>query len=203
MEQRRSIYLVAILAAALLFGSGALYARWQGLAVPHTPQVVTPPPVVESLKDAGRDNKGEIQVHVVGAVERPGVYRMARGSRVLDAVTLAGPTPQADIHALNLAAVLADGQRVAVPAAGQTAGTVTAVATSGTGAGVTGPNLININTASAKELESLPGIGPALAQRIVDYRTTRGPFQDPADITGVSGIGQAKFEQIRNLITVY
>lgn len=207
MEQRRSVYLIALLGAAVLFGSGALYARWHGLAVPYPNQVVAPPPIADTGKEKDREPKGEIQVHVAGAVERPGVYRLAQGTRVIDAITLAGPLVNADIHALNLAAPLADGQPVRVPLVGQN-GTAVTGGTGNTAGIVAGQaasqgQKVNINTASVKELETLPGIGPALAQRIVDYRTSRGPFRAPEDITGVSGIGPAKYAQIQDLIAVY
>ena len=148
-----------------------------------------------------------IEVHVVGAVLRPGLYRFADGSRVQDAITAAGGLSSgADLNALNLAAKLEDGQQLAVPYLGGT--TLTAEATQGfrviPGLATQTPaaSSININTASAEELSTLPGIGPTIAQRIVDYRTAHGPFSHVEDIMNVAGIGPATFDNIKDAISV-
>lgn len=152
--------------------------------------------------------EGAMLVHVSGAVARPGVYVLAPGRRVVDAIQLAGgAAPEAALEALNLAAPLSDGDRLHVPTSGEVrpaAGgpadaTASAWITSGAAPGA--PRKINVNTADARALESLPGIGPVLAARIVADRTARGPFRRPEDLTRVSGIGPKTLEGFRDLIT--
>ena len=144
-------------------------------------------------------------VHVAGQVRRPGVYEFREGDRVVDAIDAAhGPRKHADLDALNLAAPLTDGQQVLVPAAA----TGPAVAGGGPSGGATGGapaasgGLVNVNTASAEELEALSGIGPVLAQAIIDYRTDNGPFPTVDALLDVSGIGPATLEEIRDQVTV-
>jgi competence protein ComEA len=142
-------------------------------------------------------------VHVAGEVRRPGVYEFRTGDRVVDAIRAAhGPRKDASLDALNLAAPLTDGEQVLVPgrdAAAVTGGTASGSTTSTTSAG---GSLININMASETDLEALPGIGPVLAQRIVDYRTEHGPFPTVDALDDVSGIGPATMEDLRPLISV-
>jgi competence protein ComEA len=169
---------------------------------------VARPPAGKPVTLEAPPTQAPLQVHVIGAVLRPGVYIFAEGSRVQDAVTAAGgATSDADLNALNLAALLEDGQQLNVPSS------VGAGAAPSPTAGfrvlpppasppTPGAQLININTASAGELASLPGIGPTTAQRIVDYRTQNGPFARIEDLLNVAGIGPATFDNIRALITV-
>ncbi len=143
-----------------------------------------------------------VRVHVAGAVLAPGVYTLPAGSIVQDAIAAAGGTlAGADLSRLNLARRLQDGEQVLVPQQGQPAAVPPAGATtSGIAANPAAP--ININLASAADLEALPRIGPALAQRIVDYRAAHGPFARVEDLLLVDGIGAATLEEIRPLITV-
>ncbi len=137
-------------------------------------------------------------VHVAGAVVRPGVYRVPRGARVTDAILLAGgPSADADADALNLAALLVDGQRVYVPRHGEV---VTAVlpATAATGA----PAPLDLNSATPEQLDTLPGVGPATAAAIVAYRAAHGPFRSVDDLAEVRGIGPAKLDAIRPSVHV-
>src|ERR671913_161646 len=130
-----------------------------------------------------------VVVHVVGQVRRPGVLRLAAGSRVADALDAAGgPTPTADLARVNLARVLVDGEQVKVPAAGDggTAGT--------------GTMLVPLNTADLATLETLPGVGPVLAQRIVDWRSQHGRFTSVEELGEVSGIGEKLLAQLRPLV---
>lgn len=139
---------------------------------------------------AANEENFSIRVHVTGEVLAPDVYTLPLGSIVQDAVQAAGgPTPAGDIHRLNLAAYLVDGQKIHLPAK----------LTDQQDAA--GPTLININTADAKTLESLPGIGPARAQKIIDYRRENGPFSSIEEITEVSTIGPQIFADIKDLIT--
>ena len=151
---------------------------------------------------------GSVVVHVTGAVSRPGVVTLPPGSRVTDAINaVGGASAEADTQQLNLARVLSDGEQIRVPRIGEVlpdpapqpggdaaSGARTAPGKSG-GGGASGT--ININTASASELEKLPGIGPALAERIVEYRDSHGPFASVDALTDVPGIGKAKLEGLR------
>jgi competence protein ComEA len=140
-------------------------------------------------------------VHVAGEVRRPGVYEFHDGDRVVDAIRSAkGPRKDANLDALNLAAPLTDGEQVLVPG-GEGSATAPAGSAPGSTEGSTG-SLININTSSETDLEALPGIGPVLAQRIVDYRTQNGPFATVDALDDVSGIGPATMNDLRPLITV-
>ena len=148
-----------------------------------------------------------LRVHVTGAVAAPGVYQLAPGSIVQDAITAAGgAAADGNPGRLNLAAPLTDGQQVVVPSNSQP--TAPAPATGATQPPASNPsapsssNKVNINTATAEELEALPEIGPATAAKIVDYRTAHGPFKTIEEITAVKGIGPATFETIKDLITV-
>ena len=135
---------------------------------------------------------------VAGAVRQPGVFEFVEGDRVIDAIERAGgPLPKADLSLLNLAAPLADGTQILVPKTGPAVAGVPG----GTAPGSSG-GLININSASATELESLSGIGEVLAATIVEYRDQNGPFASVEDLMDVSGIGPATLEEIRDQVTV-
>lgn len=142
-------------------------------------------------------------VHLSGAVLQPGVYALPPGSRIQDGIQAAGGLDaEADTSPLNLAAPIRDGERVHVPTKSLTP-PASPSTSSFTPQETKAPSgLININTASPGELESLPGIGPTLAQRIIEHRTTHGPFTTIEAIQDVSGIGPAKFEQVKHLISI-
>jgi competence protein ComEA len=149
----------------------------------------------------------EVVVDVVGAVRRPGVVRVHGGARVIDAIAAAGGArPAADLSRLNLAARVTDGSRVAVPNVGEPAPAVDPAAVSGSAAasGDTGApsGPININTATAAELDALPGVGPTTAAAIVQDRAAHGPFRSVDDLGRVRGIGPAKLAQLHDLVTV-
>jgi competence protein ComEA len=138
------------------------------------------------------DESGPVVVDVVGAVRHPGVYTLAPGSRARDAVRRAGgPTRRADIGSVNLAVRLADGEQVRVPSRDPGA-----VAPAGTTAGAP-PAVVHLNSANAEQLDALDGIGPSLAQRIVDYRRTHGGFRSIDELDEVSGIGPVRLESLR------
>lgn len=149
----------------------------------------------------------EVYIDVDGAVVSPGVYRLMDGARVEQAIDAAGGlTPEADVTGLNRASKVADGQKIYVPKVGEqqtiAAGDGTdggAVAASGT---IDAAGLVNINTASAAELQTLSGIGPSVAQSIIDERTKNGPFASVDDLMRVSGIGEKKLAKIKDCICV-
>lgn len=146
----------------------------------------------------------ELTVHVAGAVSQPGLYRLPEGSRVADALDKAGgASPDAVLDNINLAAKLTDGQKVMLarvqsqqqqPLAGAAPLAGKAPAQAGT--------LININTASAAELETLPGIGPSMSRRIIDHREKNGSFNSVEDLDDVEGIGPRKLESLKDLVTI-
>jgi competence protein ComEA len=141
----------------------------------------------------------QVVVDVAGAVLRPGVYRLPRGSRVADAIERAGGTTRrAEASLVNRAAPVADGQQVLVPARG-----VPAPASAAPGPGTprgasTAP--IDLNTATAEQLETLPGVGPVTAQKIVAYRQTHGPFTSVDQLDAIRGIGPARIADLRGLV---
>lgn len=148
---------------------------------------VTPPPTEAVV----------LLVHVTGAVRAEGVYELETGARVMDAIDAAGgPTPDGQTHRLNLAAPVADGMQIRVPVEGELAVVLDA------GSGQAGSGPVNLNTASAVQLESLPGIGPATAASIIAYRDEHGGFVEVADLLGVRGIGEAKLASLEDLVVV-
>jgi len=206
---------------------GVLYGLGLALAVTGILLVAARRPPGQPVTLAEAPTPAPVRVYVLGAVATPGVYALARGSIVEDALQAAGGAlPNADLQGLNLAQGLQDGDRVNVPEIPPTATPLPPTVTVGPGtpsptpqptatAGPTetpapsrslslpaGGAKININTATRAELETLPRIGPAIAQRIIDYRTANGDFKRIQDIQNVRGIGPATFEQIKDLITV-
>lgn len=145
---------------------------------------------------------GGLHVHVAGAVRRPGVYRVAPGSRVDAAVQTAGGFGRrADSAAVNLAALLQDGQQVVVPERGG-AGAAAASGASAPAAGAPdgAGTPISLSTATAEQLETLDGIGPALAARIIEYRDARGGFRSIDELQEVDGIGEKRFAALRDAV---
>jgi competence protein ComEA len=184
--------------------AGALTLRNRETTAPIT--IVPPEPTPTALPTI---TPSPIQVYVSGEVLVPDVYALAPGSRIKQLVEAAGGfTDNAHMAAINLAQPLTDGVHVHIPAEGDLIPTLPSVLSSpaplrgsaeidlGTGGG-----LVNINTAVLNELDTLPGIGPVRAQTIIDYRTVNGPFNDKVAIMEVHGIGQATFDNIKELIT--
>ena len=156
------------------------------------------------------DNVIKIYIHITGEVKKPGVIELNSGDRVIDAIEKAGgETKQADLSQVNLAYKVEDGQKIYIPNKNEK---ITEYIWSGNGNNNGDSNLnnkeqkegkkVNINTANQSELDGLPGIGPALAQRIIDFREENGEFKSIEDIQNVKGIGEAKFEEIKENICV-
>lgn len=138
----------------------------------------------------------EIRVHVGGWVVERSVVRLPAGSLVADAIRAAGGArPGAELDALNLAQPLQDGSQVIVPGPGESAGPSAS-------SGVAGDGTVRLNTATQAEIETLPGVGPVLAGRIIAHREQHGPFRSPEDLLSVSGIGEAKYAALRDLVSV-
>lgn len=189
LERHRRLLFIVL---ALPIAAGLLVFAWR--------QPTSDPIQIILVAPTAMPTPGPIRVYVSGAVRQPDVYTLPPGSIVKDGLAAAGgPAPDADLDHINLAQPLSDGQQVIVPRRGEALSPTAASATVSSNA-VNG--LININTASAQELEALPGIGPALAQSIVSYRNEHGPFQAVEDLKNVPGIGEARFERLKGLITV-
>lgn len=183
---RRSLL---ILLAVVLAAAGATAYR------------LLPAPEAQPLAPATAEGtvQAKIFVHVAGAVSRAGVVELPAGARAQDAIEACGGfLPHADRQAVNLAQVLQDGMQLRVPTAAEQAQDTAAPA----GKPAKGSK-VNINTADAQGLQALYGIGPAFAQRIIDYRTEHGPFQKPEDLMQVKGIGAAKYEKLKEQIKLY
>jgi competence protein ComEA len=180
---RALVSAVLLLVALILAGRLLLHA-----GTPHA----GPSPVL--LPTAAPVAPALLVVDVVGAVRRPGLLRLAKGSRIADAVTRAGgATGRADLAQVNLAAPLADGEQVVVPARGSAG---SGVASGGTPSA--GP--VHLSTATAEQLDALPGVGPVTAQKIVDYRTQHGTFSSVDELDAIPGIGPATIDQLRGLV---
>jgi len=183
---RRRLLVVALGAAVLL----VLATR----AFPRSRHAAVPPPV--RVAHAAVPAKPKLAyVDVVGAVRRPGLYRLPTGARVADAVSRAGGvTRKAELALVNLAALVADGEQVVVPLRGQ-------AAVGASAGGVSAPSgPVHLNSATIEQLDALPGVGPVTAQKIVDYRTAHGAFQSVDELDAISGIGPAKLDQLRGLV---
>lgn len=192
---RREMVLVGIIALGAVAGAGLWYAR----SLPQPVQVTAERGALAAPTPTPRS----VFVHVAGWVREPGVYELQEGARVIDALEQAGgPKRGAELSALNLAAVLTDGQQVIVPRAVEPGAAGSAGATVPSAPGVAPGGLINVNTATAAELEELPGIGPVLAEAIVAFREENGPFTSVDQLEDVSGIGPVTLEEIRDLVTV-
>lgn len=208
LDRNRQVVFVALLVTAI-GGAGLFYFR-QPAAEPveiHTPEpsATIPPPVIATPTPA------PVRVYVTGAVTNPDVYFLPQGCIIKDAILAAGGvTAEADLERINQALELRDQQQIHVPRRNEenppppVQGGVNDEAAEDIPEGSKGEggNRININTASLEELDSLPGIGPAIGQRIIDYRNNVGGFKSVEEITQVSGIGEATLAKIRDQIVV-
>ncbi|MEE1650985.1 helix-hairpin-helix domain-containing protein [Brachybacterium sp. J144] len=189
-------------------GSGAGNSAGSGATAPTPSEGPSTAP--EDSAGAEAESTDEVVVHVSGAVTAPGLVRLPAGSRVDDALRAAGgTTEEADLSAINLARPLTDGEQVHVPRPGEEPPPVAAAPAgssgepgAGDGAPASAASPIDLNTATVQQLVELPGVGPAIAQRIVDHREANGPFTSVDDLLEVSGIGPATLEKIRPLATV-
>ena len=190
--QRRRLLLAAAGALVLIL----LLGRFVLDAGTTTPVAPLPPPPAATAGVTGLPSS-RVVVDVVGAVRLPGLYRLAQGSRIADAVARAGgATAKADLAQVNLAAPLADGEQVVVPRRGAPG---TGAAPVGTAPGApTAP--VQLSTATLEQLDTLPGVGPATAQKILDYREQHGAFSSVDELDAVSGIGPKRLEQLRDLV---
>jgi competence protein ComEA len=191
--QRRRLLLVAAGSLALILLAGRFV-----LGAGTTTVAPLPPPPPQGAGVTGLP-AARVVVDVVGAVRRPGLYRLEHGTRIADAVARAGgATGKADLSMVNLAAPLADGEQVVVPKRGA-AGAAAGAGAAGAGAApTTGP--VHLSTATLEQLDSLPGIGPVTAQKILDYRAKHGAFTSVDELDAVPGIGPSRMDQLQDLV---
>lgn len=189
----KHVLVVGILLAVAVVGAVLLFVRQQPTDL--TP-IVSTTVVATGTPSRGSPSPtpGKLLVHVAGKVRQPGVVQLPAGARVIDAVEAAGGAlPGADLSSLNLARPLTDGEQVLVgvpPAPG------------GPTAKPTGQTVVDLNTATLEQLDALPGVGPVLAQRILDYRDEHGRFESVEDLQQVTGIGARKFAELSELVRV-
>lgn len=172
------------------------------------PAVIAPPATEPALSDtspeAAPGPPSELFVHVAGAVRKPGLYGLAEGSRVADALEAAGGVRRgAALHTINLAEMLVDGAKIEVPRKGAENPAPAGVAPAPTPTGLPGaPASIDLNAADAAALEAIPGIGPVLAAAIVQHRDEHGPYPSVDALIDVSGIGPATLEEVRPFVRI-
>jgi competence protein ComEA len=177
---------LVVVAAKYLLGAGAPEPP------PSAPIVAEKPP---------REQAPRVVVHVVGAVRRPGLYRLREGSRIADALSRAGgATRKADLALVNLAAPVADGVQVVVPRRLPTAPAGAPASTASGTPGATAQGPVHLNTATLEQLDALPGVGPVTAQKILDYRQQNGGFASVDELDAVPGIGPARLDQLRESV---
>jgi competence protein ComEA len=195
---------VGLGAATVLLAVGLACAVLVSALVPRgqSATVVPGAPVPDATSAPSPQAAATIFVHILGAVARPGLYELSEGDRAVDAVAAAGGfTPDADRSQLNLARFVTDGEQIAVPAAGAAA-PVGGTPGGAPGGGAVVPGKVNINTADAATLETLPRVGPAMAERIIAWREENGRFAAVEDLMSVSGVGEKTFESLRELVTI-
>jgi competence protein ComEA len=191
--QRRRLLLAVAGSLALILLAGRFV-----LGAGTTTVAPLPPPPAEGAGVTGLP-AARVVVDVVGAVRRPGLYRLEQGARIADAVARAGgATGKADLSMVNLAAPLADGEQVVVPKRGAAGAAGGAGAAGVGGTPTTGP--VHLSTATLDQLDSLPGIGPVTAQKILDYRAKHGAFSSVDELDAVPGIGPSRMDQLRDLV---
>ena len=195
---RRTQIVILVLLAAILFGAGVKYAGRNQMAENGI-----------AIVESGNNNEDpesneKVYVHITGAVEKPGLYCFTHGTRLNDAVSSAKPLPEADLEKLNLASIIKDEERIVVPERDlfHIKGDVEQEGGISPGTSPGGVSKININTATAKELETLPGIGPAYADRIINYRETNGIFSSVEKLQEISGIGPKTYDKLKDLVAV-
>lgn len=166
----------------------------------------------DSMNLNSKETEETVVVHVIGEVNNPGVVTLPEGSRIIDAINMAGEkTEEADLSKINLAYIVEDGTQIYIPRINEDLNQVNLISDgAGVGVVITDSNVeenevdskVNINTASKEKLETLPGVGETTAQKIIDYREANGKFKTIEDIKNVRGIGDAKYESLKDKITV-
>jgi competence protein ComEA len=203
-EQSRKI--IFIVGLAILIVGGSFYSFWQKSSVNDS--ITAGEALAKGTKEQKEreEKSSEIMVYISGAVYRPGVFKVHHNARIIDVVNLAGGLSlEADVTKINMAQLVKDGMHIHVVAkptvnssGGSSPSDTGKVATSGG----KGQGIVNINTADKNALDALPGIGPALAERIVEYRQNNGTFSEIEGLRKVPGVGASKFEKLKDKITI-
>ena len=213
-----SIVVSIILILALIYVYQNLYAEDDEIILANEENVLDAETneIEDSNEEISSLNNGKeeetVVVHVIGEVNNPGVVTLPEGSRIIDAINKAGgKTEEADLSKINLAYIVEDGTQIYIPRINENLNEVSLISDgAGVGVIVADSNVeenevnakVNINTASKEKLETLPGVGETTAQKIIDYREANGKFKTIEDIKNVSGIGDAKYESLKDKITV-
>ena len=166
--------------------------------------------IVETEKIGIEDKKEKVVIHVIGEVNEPGVVKLEEGSRIIDAINSAGgKTEEADLSKINLAYIVEDGTQIYIPRINENINSLELIsADAGQGIVLENPTSeifqgkVNINTANKEKLVTLPGIGETTAQKIIEYREQNGKFKEITDLKNINGIGEAKYENLKDKITV-
>jgi competence protein ComEA len=191
LTRARALALTAALVLALFLAGRYLVS----VGAPSPARIAPPLPASGTTSAAAAT---QVVVDVVGAVRRPGLYRLKQGDRIQDAVARAGgPTRKADLALINRAAQISDGEQIVVPRRGAAAAPPAGGAAV-SGAVPSGP--VHLNSATLEQLDSLPGVGPVTAQKILDYREKHGPFTSVDELDAVPGIGPARMDTLRDLV---
>jgi competence protein ComEA len=197
-----TLVVLVVVVGALALGGGRSLAHPQVTLPRASPGAATGTTRAGASADAvGQPSDEQPVVAAAGAVVSPGLYKLPSGARVADVLNAAGgPTPDADVDQLNLALKVSDGDRVYVPRKGEAPPPSAGVGSGSAGASADAP--VNLNTATLEQLDSLPGVGPATAQAILDYRKQHGRFRSVEDLLEVGGIGPSKLEKLRQRVKV-
>jgi len=194
-EQRGRMIFIVILAILIVVGS--FYSFWRKNSVSES--ISSGETLPKEVKIAEEKTR-EIIVYISGAVNKPGVFKMFNNARVMDLVTMAGGlAPEADVSKINMALPIKDGMHINVVAKPVLVGAGEGLVSTSK---VKGSTKISINMADKSELDILPGIGPSLADRIMEYRQANGAFSDINELKKVPGISQSKFDKIKDKITL-
>ena len=203
-KQKKIVIIVGIIIII-----GILYFIYNGIDKKSTDQIDNNMLSIENNTKENEGTKELVIVHITGAVKTPGIVKLPEGARIEDAIDKAGGlTEDADISDVNLAYVLEDGIKIKIPTISEEKNEEIIINSSGEGivekeiSNNSENKIININKANETDLQTLPGIGASLAGRIVEYRNSNGKFNEIEDIKNVSGIGDSKYENIKNLICV-
>lgn len=203
-KQKKIVIIVGIIIII-----GILYFIYNEVDKKSTDQIDNNMLSIENNTKENEESKELVIVHITGAVRTPGIVKLPEGARIEDAIDKAGGlTEDADISDVNLAYVLEDGIKIKIPTISEEKNEEIIISSSGEGivekeiSNNSENKIININKANETDLQTLPGIGASLAGRIVEYRNSNGKFNEIEDIKNVSGIGDSKYENIKNLICV-
>ncbi|MDI9480002.1 MAG: helix-hairpin-helix domain-containing protein [Syntrophomonadaceae bacterium] len=199
----KRLLVAAVVVLLITFGLGSFYGSYRERQN-HAEEITL---LTAEMVPAGQENpqeppEQEIIVFVTGEVEQPNIYRFSSGARIYEALEKAVPKPTADLRYIDMARLMMDEETIIVPAQGESP-ELQSVVVAAPASGISASGKININRASVAELDQhLSGIGPTLAQRIVDYREENGPFRSIEDLRNVSGIGDKRFADLKDQVDV-